>query len=102
VHFSFKALILRVLCTRKISALSPTFVKPAPLAKMGCSQGEQRGRQEGRQIVLRQLSRRVGVLSVEVRSQITRLSAEQLEALAEALLDFSGTEDLMAWLQAYC
>jgi predicted transposase YdaD len=67
---------------------------------LGRQEGEQRGRQEGRQaIVLRLLSRRVGVLSAKVRSQITHLSAEQLEALAEALLDFSGTEDLVAWLK---
>jgi hypothetical protein len=67
---------------------------------IGRQEGEQRGRQEGRQeIVLRLLSRRVGVLSAKVRSQITCLSAEQLEALAEALLDFSSTKDLVAWLR---
>jgi hypothetical protein len=33
VHFSFKALILRVLCTRKISVLSPIFASGAGYAR---------------------------------------------------------------------
>ncbi|MCU0565943.1 MAG: DUF4351 domain-containing protein, partial [Oculatellaceae cyanobacterium Prado106] len=61
---------------------------------------EQEFRQEVRQeVVLRQLSRRVGILSDEVRSQITQLSIAQLDELAEALLDFAHAEDLTAWLQ---
>ncbi|MCU0570149.1 MAG: DUF4351 domain-containing protein [Oculatellaceae cyanobacterium Prado106] len=59
--------------------------------------GEQRGRQE---LVLRLLSRRVGVLSDEARSHITQLSIDQLDELAEALLDFSSAEDLTAWFAA--
>jgi hypothetical protein len=49
-------------------------------------------------MVMRQLSRKVGALSDEVRSPLQSLSIGQLEALAEALLDFSSAEDLSAWL----
>jgi flagellar biosynthesis/type III secretory pathway protein FliH len=71
--------------------------------KIGFERGHQQGRQEGRQeegrsLVLRQLTRRVGVLPEEVRSQVESLSLEQLEALAEALLDFTGLQDLQGWL----
>jgi predicted transposase YdaD len=58
--------------------------------------GEQRGRQdEERAMVLRQLTRRMGVLPEGVVGQIERLSLEQLEDLGEALLDFTGMADLL-------
>ena len=59
--------------------------------------GYERGQQE---LVLRLLQRRVGELPQEVRGDIQTLSLEQLEALAEALLDFTGIEDLLNWLEA--
>ncbi|MEQ8463277.1 Rpn family recombination-promoting nuclease/putative transposase [Coleofasciculus sp. E1-EBD-02] len=57
------------------------------------------GRQrEGVALVLRQLNRRVGVMSRELQAKVEALSLEQVEALAEALLDFSGVEELVSWL----
>jgi Domain of unknown function (DUF4351) len=35
---------------------------------------------------------------IELADRIKALSVEQVEALAEALLDFHGVEDLVAWL----
>jgi Domain of unknown function (DUF4351) len=70
-------------------------------------EGRQEGRQEGiqvglqqgeRSLILRQLSRRVGVMSPEVRSQVEVLPLHRLEALGEALLDFENADDLMDWL----
>jgi hypothetical protein len=59
---------------------------------------------EGRQIeaaalALRQLQRRFGVLPRNQQAQIQALPLPQLEALAEALLDFQGPADLAAWLR---
>jgi predicted transposase YdaD len=63
----------------------------------------QEGRQEGEaELVLRLLTRRIGAVSPEVRSQIQTLSLTQIEALCEALLEFSAPSDLMNWLQANC
>jgi predicted transposase YdaD len=67
-------------------------------------EGEQKGRQEGRQeerstLILRQLNRRVGNLSIALQTQVKALPLEQLGALAEDLLDFSGLEDLVQWLE---
>jgi hypothetical protein len=68
----------------------------------------QEGRQEGLQLglyqgekllVLRQLSRRIGNLSPNVVSRVEALSLPKLEMLGEALLDFTGSDDLMIWLQ---
>jgi predicted transposase/invertase (TIGR01784 family) len=60
--------------------------------------------QEGEQIgeiklILRQLSRRIGELSPEMRSQIQALSLDQLESLGEALLDFTKPNDLNDWMR---
>jgi len=63
----------------------------------GEAQGEARG--EAR-VILRLLSRRCGPLSGEQESLIRSLPLPQLEALAEALLDFEGIADLNAWLTA--
>jgi Domain of unknown function (DUF4351) len=51
-------------------------------------------------LFLRQLTRRLGELAPELQSQIQALPLSQLEALGEALLDFSEPEDLLHWLQA--
>jgi hypothetical protein len=61
----------------------------------------QEGRQEGEaSLVLRQLNRRIGELSPEAQSQIQSLSLQQLEALADALFDFSQPSDLQDWLRS--
>jgi predicted transposase/invertase (TIGR01784 family) len=63
-------------------------------------EGEERGILKGEQtVILRQLARRVGNVSPELQSQIQSLSLYQLEALADALLDFSTLADLRTWLQ---
>ena len=49
-------------------------------------------------MILRQLKKRIGTISSEDENRITNLSVEQLEALGEALLDFSTGDDLIAWL----
>ena len=69
------------------------------------AEGRQEGRQEGEareaaKMTLRQLNRRCGPLSEATTAQIQALPLEQLEALADALLDFQGPADLAAWLAA--
>jgi predicted transposase YdaD len=57
------------------------------------------GRQEGEATVtFRLLNRRCGPLSDATTARIKALPLEQLEALAEAVLDFGGPADLAAWL----
>lgn len=56
------------------------------------------GEQRERSLILKQLTRRVGAPSPELTAQVEALSIEQLEALGEALLDFTQSEDLTAWL----
>jgi predicted transposase YdaD len=60
----------------------------------------QQERREGEAtLILRQLTQRLGEVDSFLIEQIQRLSTEQLEALAIALLDFSSVADLVVWLQ---
>ena len=67
--------------------------------------GRQEGRQEGRQqgeaaVTLRLLNRRCGPLTDATTAQIKAPPLGQLEVLADALLDFTGPDDLATWLAA--
>ncbi len=72
------------------------------IKEQGIKQGLEQGRQEGLQrqasLIIRQLKRCIGELEPEDEARITQLSVEQLEALGEALFDFSDRDDLLAWL----
>jgi predicted transposase YdaD len=76
------------------------------LLARGREEGRQQGRQEGEaqgeaKMTLRLLNRRCGPLSEATTARIQALPLEQLELLAEALLDFSGPADLAAWLEEH-
>ena len=65
------------------------------IMKQGVEQGVQQGQAS---LILRLLKRRIGQIESREETRITELSVEQLEALGDALLDFSSREDLIAWL----
>ena len=73
------------------------------LAQDWIEEGRQEGRLEGEargeaKLALRLLNRRCGPLSEATTARIQALPLEQLEALTEALLEFSGPADLERWL----
>ncbi len=69
------------------------------IKKQGVEQGIEQGRkQQANLMILRQLKRRIGEIEPSLSTRITGLSVEQLEALGDALLDFSSRDDLDAWL----
>jgi predicted transposase/invertase (TIGR01784 family) len=62
-------------------------------------EGRAEGRLDGeRSLILRLLTCRVGEMPPELRTKVQSLSLTQLEALGEALLDFSEPADLLNWL----
>ncbi len=69
---------------------------PSSLEKIQAA--EQKGQQE---IVIRQLTRRVGNVSHEVESQVKALRLDQLDELLDAALTFTKVEDLMNWFDAH-
>jgi len=69
----------------------------------GRLEGEAQGRALGEaNVTLRLLNRRCGPLSDATTARIQALPLQQLETLADALLDFSGPTDLAAWLNMHC
>jgi Domain of unknown function (DUF4351)/Putative transposase, YhgA-like len=56
--------------------------------------------QEALSIVTRLLNRRLGTLDEALLEQVRSLSIGELEALSEALLDFTSVTDLTNWLSA--
>jgi predicted transposase YdaD len=71
----------------------------------GKQEGLQIGKQEGLQrqaaMLLRMLTRKFGKISPSIKSKIAKLSATQLENLAEAIFDFQTTADLSAWIKKH-
>jgi predicted transposase YdaD len=70
------------------------------------AEGRLEGRQQGEALgevkaTLRLLNHRCGPLSPATTTRIQALPLEQLEALGLALLDFSGADDLAAWLEVH-
>ncbi|MBW4695291.1 MAG: DUF4351 domain-containing protein [Lyngbya sp. HA4199-MV5] len=61
-------------------------------------QGIEQGIERERSLILRQLTRKVGVLPEAMCLQVDSLPITQLESLGEALLDFSNLSDLEMWL----
>ena len=67
--------------------------------EQGLQQGLQQGAtQEARLLIYRLLTRRLGNLPDNLRTQVEALPLAQLENLGEALLDFSELADLQNWL----
>jgi hypothetical protein len=98
--------VLQLLVTWKISLeLTGTIAQEeqtimVQLAQVYLEWEQRTQRQEARSLIRRQLNRRVGALPEAISAQIDALSIAQLETLSEALLDFVGLPDLVAWLTA--
>jgi predicted transposase/invertase (TIGR01784 family) len=75
--------------------------------QVGIEEGQQVGRLAERSLILgrqrtlmlRLLPRALGELPEDLQAQISQLSLENLEALNEIFLDFTGLDDLVDWLR---
>ena len=66
----------------------------------GLKLGEQRGLVKGQAtMLLRMLNRKFGQITPSLRGKVNKLSAKQLENLAEALFDLETIADLNNWLK---
>ena len=86
-----------------VMRLEPLYRREREQAKLeGREEGIQQGREEGeKRLVLRLLNHRIGEIERSLIERVRGLSIEQLEALGEALLDFSAAADLEAWLNQH-
>jgi predicted transposase/invertase (TIGR01784 family) len=64
----------------------------------GESIGLERGIQQEKALVLRQLTRKLGNFSSDLIVRVNSLPIEKIESLGEALFDFDQMSDLIAWL----
>ncbi|MFP4438232.1 MAG: DUF4351 domain-containing protein [Chloroflexaceae bacterium] len=53
---------------------------------------------ERQELILRQLTRKLGPLPETMQNRVVALSPDALLALSEALLDFNSLNDLTDWL----
>jgi len=60
----------------------------------------ERGLTREKELVLRQLKRKLGQIAPVLESQIKALNIDTVESLGEALLDFNSENDLKAWLES--
>ncbi len=65
--------------------------------RQGLEQGEKQGELK---LLMRQINRRFGEISPDLKGRIENLSTPELENLGEALLDFSDVVDLEAWFES--
>ena len=74
-----------------------------PFIELGISRGRRRGLKEGREreieLVLRLLRRRLGSVTAPQEKGLRMLTLSRIEALGEALLEFSSPADLDRWLR---
>jgi hypothetical protein len=66
--------------------------------RQGIEQGIERGIEREKTLILRQLKRKLGEINPSLETKIMELSIDDVEALGEALFDFSTVEDLINWL----
>ena len=65
----------------------------------GLKEGNQRLLEAERSLILRLLTRKVGLIDAQTNDRINDLSIVELESLGEALLDFRSIDDLTTWLE---
>jgi hypothetical protein len=66
--------------------------------RQGIQQGIERGIEREKTFIIRQLKRKLGEINLALETKIMQLSIDDVEALGEALFDFSTVEDLINWL----
>jgi predicted transposase YdaD len=82
--------------------LSEDIVKESAIYQDILQKGEARGEVRGQvRTIMRLLSRRLGEIDSSLVEQIKILTIEKLDALTEALLEFSEVTDLVTWLNRH-
>ena len=86
---------------QEISTFSqPEKEKVMQITTSWMEQGLEQGLTREKELVLRQLKRKLGQIAPGLESQIKALNIDIVESLGEALLDFNSENDLKAWLSS--
>jgi predicted transposase YdaD len=76
----------------------PTQEKVMQITTSWMRQGIEQGIEREKALILRLLKRKLGQIPPALETEIMSLNINQIEALGEALLDFSTFDDLINWL----
>jgi predicted transposase YdaD len=95
----FASFVLDTELVSQIMRWDMTVLRESPWYQEILNEGEQRGLEHEKSLILRQLTRRIGPIAPPMEAQIRLLSLTQLEELGEALLDFSELAELENWLE---
>jgi hypothetical protein len=72
--------------------------KVAKIEQEGIQQGIQQRIQKEKDLIIRQLIRKLGSINSDLELQIKALNIDDLERLGEDLFDFNSVDDLQQWL----
>jgi predicted transposase/invertase (TIGR01784 family) len=87
------------LSRKEVEAMLGVSLQETRVYQEGREEGKAQGKEQGKEeLILRQLTKRFGTLPEAIAAQVQSCSVERLDALGEALLDFSTIADLQAWL----
>jgi predicted transposase YdaD len=90
----FASFVLESSLIQQIMRWDMTVLRESPWYNEILSQGK---KEEAISMLLRQMTRRIGILPDNLIQGIQSLALEQLEDLGEALLDFTTLSDLQTW-----
>ncbi|MCF2148114.1 Rpn family recombination-promoting nuclease/putative transposase [Desmonostoc muscorum LEGE 12446] len=88
------------LSRREVESMLDITLKQTRVYREIKEEGLEEGREATANIIIRQLTKRLGEIPQDVGSLVAGLPLPMLEELGEALLDFTSVADLQAWLQA--
>ncbi|MGB8702993.1 MAG: DUF4351 domain-containing protein, partial [Thermosynechococcaceae cyanobacterium] len=98
----FASFVLNPNLVSQILRLDMAVLRESPWLNQMLQESEATGKlEEGQVLVLRQLNRKFGNLLPEVELQVRALDLATVEALGEALLDFTRVDDLTDWLRMH-
>ena len=92
----FASFVLDTGIVQQILRWDMTVLRESPWYQEILLEGEERGE---RSIILRLIHRKFGSLSPQITEKIQALSVQQVEALADDLLDFNNLDNLNKWLE---
>ncbi len=77
----------------------------SPFEQMAKEEGLQLGLQQridqDKELIIRLIQRKLGVINADLQTQVRALNIEDLETLAEDLFDMNSIEDLQQWLSNF-
>ena len=92
---------IRALSTLALEELGEVLLDFSAVTDLVAWLAQQQRREGEVALIVRQLTRRFNEVEPSLIERVRELSIEQLETLAEALLDFSQISDLVTWLEQW-